>query len=188
MWLYAYDFSCFCRPISIKDSKVYPDTTSDDVLLGLFHTFYKLLQSSNTFIDLVKHRSNRTIRIQIGKCSLWPKHPSVLQIIKFELIRRHMIWLYYFYKYQKCYNEIQSKNATWFFKFGISRVLEFLERKVFWRMRSRMSSSRASLNVSLPYFDQLKRPLQTFSIAMPWRMINTNTYLIIIVKKLITLH
>ena len=93
--LYACDFSYFHWPVSIKDSKVYPDTTSDDVLLGLFHTCYKLLHPSSTFIEVVNDRSNRTVRIPIDKCILSPKHPSLLQIINFKSSSRNMIWLYY---------------------------------------------------------------------------------------------
>ena len=73
--LYACDFSCFHWPVSIKESEVYPDTTSDDVLFGLFHTSYELLQSINTFIEVVNDRSIGTIRIQIDKCSPSPKDP-----------------------------------------------------------------------------------------------------------------
>ena len=78
--LYASDFSYFYWPVSIIDSKVYPDTTSDDVLFGLFHTSYELLQSINTFIEVVNDRSNGTIRIQIDKCRLSPKDLSILNI------------------------------------------------------------------------------------------------------------
>ena len=77
--LYACDFSYFHWPVSIKDSKVYPDTTSDDVLFGLFHTARILLQSINTFKKVVIDRSNGTIRIQIVKCSLTSKDPSFLK-------------------------------------------------------------------------------------------------------------
>ena len=76
--LYACDFSYFHWLVSIKDSKVYPDTTSDDVLFGLFHTSYKLLQSMRTFIEVVNDRSNGAIRIQIDKFSLSPKDHSIL--------------------------------------------------------------------------------------------------------------
>ena len=89
--LYACDFSYFHWPVSIKDSKVYPDTTSDDVLFGLFHASYKLLQSINPFIESVNDRSNGTIRIQIDICSPSPKDLSFLKIIKIELSRSHMI-------------------------------------------------------------------------------------------------
>ena len=87
--LYAFDFSYLCRPISIKDLKIYPDTTSDDVLLVLFYTSYKPLQSINPFIEVVNDRSKGASRIQID--SLFPKHPSTLQIITIELIRIHII-------------------------------------------------------------------------------------------------
>ena len=78
--LYASDFSYFYWPVSIKDSKVYPDTTSDDVLFGLFHTSYEPLQSINTFIEVVNDRSNGAIRIQNAKFSLSPKDHSILNI------------------------------------------------------------------------------------------------------------
>ena len=80
--LYASDFSYFYWPVSIKDSKVYPDTTSDDVLFGLFHTHYELLQSIYTFIEVVNDRSNGTIQIQIDNCSPSPKHPSFLKLLR----------------------------------------------------------------------------------------------------------
>ena len=80
--LYACDFSYFHWPVSIKDSKVYPDTTSDDVLFGLFHTHYELLQSIYTFIEVVNDRSNGTIRIQIERCSGSPKDPSFLKVLR----------------------------------------------------------------------------------------------------------
>ena len=78
--LYACDFVYLHWPVSIKDSKVYPDTTSDDVLFGLFHTSYKLLQSMKTFIEVVNDRSNGAIRIQIDIFSLSPKDHSILNI------------------------------------------------------------------------------------------------------------
>ena len=80
--LYACDFSYFHWPVSIKDSKVYPDTTSDDVFFGLFHTSYELLQSMNTLIEVVNDRSNGTIRIQIDKCSRSPKDPFFLKLLR----------------------------------------------------------------------------------------------------------